>query len=186
MTKYQMKRRFINKINKRIKTLVNRAGVNIDDISVALDGIDGVYITDTNNLNIDTSYYDSNLEKRIEKLIPTWTSASETEKQDIIDYADKTGFIGPLDLRESTVNRAIAQRFAADADFEEMIGKYYEWENSVNELDLAGNPNAAEIRNILTDFGSAWAHGRMAESRALVGSMKEYGVNIKELGWNYD
>ena len=183
MTKYQEKRAFINKINKRIKTLTKRAGVDIEDIESKLDGIDGVYFTNTNNLNIDTAYFDKDLAKRNEKSIPTWLSAYERESQDIQDYAEKSGLVGPVDLRANVVNKAIAERFSADADFEDDIQKYYEWEDMQDELDLSGNANADLIRKKLSDFGSAWANGRMAEARAIRREMKEYGVDLNELEW---
>lgn len=183
MTKYQEKRAFINKINKRIKTLVNRAGVELDDIMSKLDDIDGVYFTDSDNLNIDTAYFDEDLVKRIEKEIPTWLASYERESQDIKDYAEKEGLVGPVDLRPETVNRAIAERYSADAKFEEEIQKYYTWEDLQNDIDLAGNENADKITKKLSDFGSAWANGRMAEARALLKEMKEYGLNIEGLEW---
>lgn len=183
MTKYQAKRAFINKINKRIKTLTKRAGVDIDDIMTRLDGIDGVYFTDTNNINIDTSYFDEDLIKRIEKEIPTWLNAYNREVQDITDYAEKSGLVGPVDLRPSVVNKAIAQRYSSDVDFEEEVQKYYTWEGLQDELELAGSQDAAKIRDLLSDFGSAWAHGRMAEARAIECEMKEYGVNLNGLEW---
>lgn len=183
MTKYQLKRQFINKINKRIKTLTGRAGVDIEDIESKLDGIDGVYFTNTGNLNIDTSYFDEDLVKRIDKSIPTWLNAYTREVQDITDYAEKSGLVGPIDLRPSVVNEAIASRFSADADFEEEIQKYYEWENVQNEIDLAGNQNADIITKKLSDLGSAWANGRMAEARSLMGEIKDYGVDLEGLEW---
>lgn len=186
MTKYQQKRAFINKINKRIKTLVSRAGVDIEDIMGKLDGIDGIWFTDTNNLNIDTSYFSPELVKRIEHLVPTWSAAYEREVTDIKSYADKSGLIGPVDLRPNTVNSAIASRFSADAEFDDMINEYYEWADKIDELDLASNPNAVKISDLLPDFGRAWSHGDMAEARALSKQMQEYGINISDLGWNYD
>lgn len=184
MTKYQEKRAFINKINKRIKTLTQRAGVELDDIMTKLDGIDGVYFTYSDNLNIDTAYFDEDLVKRIEKEIPTWLASYERESKDIQAYAEKEGLVGPVDLRPETVNRAIAQRYSADADFEEDIQKYYKWEQLQDEFDLSGNENAQKIRDLLGDFGSAWYHERYAEARGILREMKEeYGVNIKGLGW---
>lgn len=183
MTKYQAKRAFINKINKRIKTLTKRAGVDIEDIESKLDGIDGVYFTDTNNINIDTSYFDEDLIKRIEKEIPTWLNAYTREVQDITDYAEKSGLVGPVDLRPSVVNEAIASRFSADADFEEDIQKYYDWEDTQSAIDLSGNENADKITKKLSEFGSAWAHGRMAEARAILREVKDYGVDIEGLEW---
>lgn len=182
MTKYQLKRQFINKINKRIKTLTKRAGVDIEDIKTKLDGIDGIYfMDDTDNLNIDTSYFTEALVKRIEKAIPTWLSAYDREVQDITDYAKKSDLFGPVDLRPSVVNKAIASRFSADADFEEDIQKYYEWEATQDELDLSGNENAAKIRDLLGDLGSAWYNERYAEARGIMREIKSYGVDIDAL-----
>lgn len=183
MTKYQLKRQFINKINKRIKTLTGRAGVDIDDIMDKLDGIDGVYFTDTNNINIDSSYFDADLAKRIDTAIPTWSSAYNREVQDITDYAEKSGLIGPIDLRPSVVNAAIASRFSADADFEDEIQKYYNWEDIQNEIDLASNQNVEEVAKKLSDLGSAWANGRMAEARSIMSEIKDIGVNLEGLEW---
>ena len=184
MTKYQQKRAFINKINKRIKTLVNRAGVELDDIMSKLDDIDGVYFTDSDNLNIDTAYFDEDLVKRIEKEIPSWLSAYDREAKDIQAYAEKSGLVGPVDLRPEAVNRAVAQRFTVDADFEKDVQKYYKWEETQNEIELAGNQNATKIRELLSDFGKAWYDERYAEARGILREMKEeYGVNIKGLGW---
>lgn len=183
MTKYQAKRQFINKINKRIKTLTGRAGVDLEDIMTKLDGIDGVYFTDTGNLNIDTSYFDESLTKRIEKEIPSWLNAYARETQDITDYAEKSNLVGPIDLRPSVVNKAIAERFSADADFEEDIEKYYSWEDLQDEIDLASSADVDHIRKKLSEFGSAWANGRMAEARAIRREMKEYGIDLEGLEW---
>lgn len=184
MTKYQAKRQFINKINKRIKTLTGRAGVDIEDIKTKLDGIDGVYfMNETDNLNIDTDYFDNELVKRIEKEIPTWLNAYNREVQDITDYAEKSGLVGPVDLRSSVVNKAIVSRFNAEAEFEEDIQKYYEWEQTQSDLDLSGNENADKIRNLLTDLGSAWYDERYAEARGIMSEIKSYGVNIEGLEW---
>lgn len=183
MTKYQAKRQFINKINKRIKTLTGRAGVDISDIESRLDGIDGVYFTDTDNINIDTSYFNESLVKRIEESIPTWLNAYTRETQDITDYAEKSGLVGPIDLRPSVVNKAIAERFSADADFEEDVQAYYDWEGVQDELELASSADVDHIRKKLSEFGSAWANGRMTEARAIRREMKEYGIDLEGLEW---
>ena len=91
--------------------------------------------------------------------------------------------VGPVDLRPSVVNKAIVSRFTAEAEFENDIQKYYEWEQTQSELDLSGNENADKIRKLLTDLGSAWYDERYAEARGIMSEIKSYGVNIEGLEW---
>lgn len=152
-----MKRRFINKINQRIKTLVNRAGVDIETIFNRIESIDGVYVTDTNNINIDTSYFTPELERRLDKLIPTYMSVREAVSKDVTvpTAEDSANFIGPSS-REFKQNQAIQAYFRFEDDFERYKEQFYDWESRQNPVRLEMDKERAAIREAMSTIGKAW------------------------------
>lgn len=164
MTKYQRKRQFIAKINARIKTLVNRAGVEFEHIESALDEINGVFITDTKNLNIDTNYFDDDLIEAIEAIIPTYMSEADRAKAEIIDsWKSAKNFVGPRPAQptEKQINRNIRAQFMFADDFAENKAKFYEWADKQNEVTLQASQSYNELKDALSDFGQRWSTGML-------------------------
>lgn len=164
MTKYQRKRKFIAKINARIKTLVNRAGVKFEHIESALDEINGVFITDTKNLNIDTNYFDDDLIEAIEAIVPTYLSEADRAKAEIIDsWKSAKNFVGPRPAQptEKQINRNIRAQFMFADDFAENKAKFYEWADKQNEVTLQASQSYNELKDALSDFGQRWSTGML-------------------------
>ena len=158
MTKYQAKRQFINKINQRIRTLTRRAGVDIETILNRVESIDGVYVNDPGTgINIDTSYFTPELEKRLDTLIPTYIGARE-EVSDSIKVPESElveGFIGPSS-RESRVNQAIRSYFDFEDSFERYKEAFYEWRDAQNSARFEANPQAQAIVKRMSEIGKDW------------------------------
>lgn len=157
MTKYQQKRRFINKMNARVRTLTSRAGVDIEHIFNRIEGIDGVWVTDNNLINIDTSYYTPELEKRLESLIPTYQHEIEEVRKDYKTKVDPD-FIGPATPVEHELRKAVQAKFEFEDAFDEYIYKYYEMRDSVNPADYKANATYQRIEKELSSIGRAWNH----------------------------
>ena len=175
MTKYQQKRRFINKINQRIKTISTRTGVDIDNILDRVASIDGVYTNETGNgINIDTSYFTPALEKRLEKLIPTYISLKDKMRSEMsaedkahdeqLDIENSKSFVGPR--RESTTTKAdeqIAAFFRFEDDFQKYKEKFYDWERSQDSTYLKSDKTSIgqydkDIRGKMSELGKIWYH----------------------------
>lgn len=162
MTKYQRKRNFLAKINARIKTLANRAGVDIKDITSSLDEIDGVWITNAGNLNMDTNYFNETIVAEIEELIPTYMSEADRAKTEILESWQKAkNFIGPRPEKpsEKQINRNIRANFRFDRLFNEEKEKFYEWADRQNEVTIKYNQNYNDLKDALSEFGKRWNSG---------------------------
>lgn len=174
MTKYQQKRRFINKINKRIRTISERAGVDFDNILDRIGSIDGVYENETGNgINIDTSYYTPELEKRLEKLFPTYISlkdkmrsemsAEDKARDEQLDIENSKSFFGPRRANTTTkADEMINAFFRFEDDFGKYKEKFYNWESSQKPTDLKKRGPIKEydkkVRDKMTELGKLWYH----------------------------
>lgn len=174
MTKYQQKRNFINKINKRIKTISNRAGVDVDYILDRMASIDGVFTNETSNgINIDTSYYTPELEKRIEKLVPTYISlkdkmrnemsAEDKARDEQLDVENSKSFVGPRRANTTTkADEMINAFFRFEDDFGKYKEKFYDWEKSQNPVDLKKFGSVSQydkaVRGKMSELGKLWYH----------------------------
>lgn len=174
MTKYQQKRNFINKINKRIRTISSRAGVDVDNILDRMASIDGVFTNETGNgINIDTSYYTPELEKRIEKLVPTYISlkdkmrnemsAEDKARDEQLDVENSKSFVGPRRADITTkADEMINAFFRFEDDFGKYKEKFYDWEKSQNPVDLKKSGSVSQydkdVRSKMTELGKLWYH----------------------------
>lgn len=174
MTKYQQKRNFINKINKRIRTISSRAGVDIDNILDRMASIDGVFTNETGNgINIDTSYYTPELEKRIEKLVPTYSSlrdkmrnemsAEDKARDEQLEVESYKSFVGPRRANTTTkADEMINAFFRFEDDFGKYKEKFYDWEKSQNPVDLKKFGSVSQydkdVRAKMSELGRVWYH----------------------------
>ena len=175
MTKYQQKRRFINKINKRIRTISERADVDFDLILDRIGAIDGVYENETGNgINIDTAYYTPELEKRLEKLFPTYSSlkdkmrnemsAEDKARDEQLDVENSKSFVGPRRADITTkADEMINAFFRFEDDFGKYKEKFYDWEKSQNPVDLKKKSGSISqydkaVRDKMSELGKLWYH----------------------------
>lgn len=129
------KKQFLNKINKRIRTMVKEFGISTTDITDRIS-MDGVYTTDAGYLGIDKDFWTPELAEALEKLVPTM----QQEKAEAIDRINKSisaDFIGPIPKTPS--KQAIAHeaqaKFSVESAWEEIREKYYEIEDLLAVLD---------------------------------------------------
>lgn len=175
MTKYQQKRNFINKINKRIRTISSRAGVDVDNILDRMASIDGVFTNETGNgINIDTSYYTPELEKRLEKLVPTYSSlrdkmrnemsAEDKARDEQLEAESYKSFVGPRRANTTTkADEMINAFFRFEDDFGKYKEKFYDWERSKDATDLKSDKTTIgkydkDVRDKMSELGRIWYH----------------------------
>lgn len=130
-TAYQQKRQFLNKINKRIKTLTERAGVNKADIEDLIK-VNGTWFTETGNLNMTTEAYLANkegIEHEIMSAVPSYLELREKVRADIRFMATT----GHYDADESMerLHAEMKQHFSFRNQFEEYLSQYYDIEESL-------------------------------------------------------
>lgn len=147
MTKYQEKRRFLNKINARVRTIANRTGADREDILSRIESIDGAYITDSNTVNLDSRFFNEETMKQIEEAIPTFSGAREKA---LAPYED---FVGPLS--EKQINEEIKEMFSFEDDIEEIVKEFYELDASLLPWQKA-TQEFKDISEKLSELGRQW------------------------------
>lgn len=141
------KKQFLNKINKRIRTMVKEFGISTTDITDRIS-MDGVYTTDAGYLGIDKDFWTPELAEALEKLVPTM----QQEKAEAIDRINKSisaDFIGPIPKTPS--KQAIAHeaqaKFSVESAWEDIRDKYYEIEDLLTTMD-------SKLVDKIADFGT--------------------------------
>lgn len=182
MTTYQKKRNFVAKINARIKTLVNRAGVDIKDITSQLDDLTGVWITKAGNINIETAYFNETIAAEIEELIPTYLNETDRATAEIIDsWKQAKNFIGPRPEKpsEKQIHRNIRANFKFTHDFNENKAKYYEWADKQTAISLRSSQNYNDLKDKLSEFGKRWHDGDLTTQDRLdqLEALNDMGFN---------
>lgn len=141
------RRRFLSKINARVRTIANRTGADKDDILSKIDSIDGAYITDSNNLNIDPAFFNEDIMQKIEEAIPTYIGAKE---QALAPYKD---FVGPLS--EKQINAEIKDMFSFEDDIEDIVDEFYALDASLLPWQKA-TQEFKDISEQLSELGRQW------------------------------
>ena len=141
------RRRFLSKINARVRTIANRTGADRDDILAKIDSIDGAYITDSGNVNIDPRFFNEETMKQIESAVPTYIEARE---QALAPYED---FMGPLS--EKQINAEIREMFSFEDDIDEIVKEFYELDASLLPWQKA-TQEFKDISEQLTELGKQW------------------------------
>lgn len=152
-----LKSQFLDKINKRIRTMVKEFGIKTTDITDRIE-MDGVYTTKAGYLGIDKDFWTPELAAAIEKLVPTM----QQEKAEAIERIQKSiskDFIGPIPKKPS--KQAIAHeaqaKFSVESAWEDIREKYYEIEDILNALD-------SELINKIGNFGTDFYTGDVSYS----------------------
>ena len=130
-----LKSQFLDKINKRIRTMVKEFGIKTTDITDLIE-MDGVYTTKSGYLGIDKDFWTPELAEAIEKLVPTMQQ-EKAEAIERIQSSISKDFIGPIPKKPS--KQAIAHeaqaKFSVESAWEEIREKYYEIEDILNTID---------------------------------------------------
>ena len=177
MTAYQQKRQFLNKINKRIKTLVDRAGVDFEDIK-SLISLDGVWFTDTGNLNMTTEAFQENKEglmREIQSAIPTYFELRESIRSDL-QFQASPHIGAEVDTSIENLHAEMRAHFDYRRRFEEFTSQFYQEEEAalgirirnadVSKMDPRGMSLeertlllGPDIREGLKKLGHDWRSG---------------------------
>lgn len=185
MTVYQQKRQFLNKINARIKTLVNRAGVARSDIE-ALINLDGVWFTETGNLNMTTEAFTQHKEglmREIQSAIPTYFELREDIRSDI-QFKASPHIGGEADTSVENLHKEMREHFSYRRQFEEFTSKFYDAEEAalgirikaadIGKVDATGMTDeersiilGPEIRDSLKQIGSDWRSGNFTPTELM-------------------
>ena len=146
------KKQFLNKINKRIRTMVKEFGISTTDITDRIS-MDGVYTTDAGYLGIDKDFWTPELAEALEKLVPTM----QQEKAEAIDRINKSisaDFIGPIPKTPS--KQAIAHeaqaKYSVESAWEDIRDKYYEIEDLLKAVD-------SDLIDKIGDYGMDFYNG---------------------------
>lgn len=175
MTAYQEKRQFLNKINARIRTLVKRAGVDRDDIK-ALIHLDGVWFTDTGNLNMTTeafTQHKAGLMREIQSAIPSYLELRENIRADI-EFKASPHIGGDGDTSIETLHKEMRAHFDYQRRFEEFTSQFYDEEEaaigirraSASQIDTSSWTDeerafllGPDTRDRLKQLGHDWRSG---------------------------
>lgn len=159
------RRTFLNKINKRVKSLTDR-GVDLQDIlEILKDKLpSGAYITEFNQVNIDPTYWDNESKTEImaqlEEAVPMyWTVREEALKP----YEN---FIGPLSKQQ--INNEVRSYYWFQRHFFDLIAEYYDMEQELLESGQAyaiDNGPMGDLLQHLRETGSHYNAGDIPYSR---------------------
>lgn len=141
------RRRFLNKINERVRSIANRTGASKEDILSKIDSIDGAYVTDSNNVNIDPAFFNEEIMKQIENVVPTFMTARE---QALKPYKD---FVGPIS--EEQINKEIKEMFSFEDDIEDIVDEFYALDASLLPWQKA-TQEFKDISEQLSELGRQW------------------------------
>ena len=174
MAAYQEKRRFLNKINARIKTLVNRAGVERSDIK-SLIHLDGVWFTETGNLNMTTEAFTEHKEglmREIQSAIPSYFELREDIRSDI-QFKASPHIGGEADTSLENLHKEMRAHFDYQRRFEEFTSQFYQEEEA-----------ALGIRIRSPDVSKIDTTGMSLEERALLLG-PDIREGLKKLGYDW-
>lgn len=152
-----LKSQFLDKINKRIRTMVKEFGISTTDITDRIS-MDGVYTTAKGYLGIDKAFWTPELAEALEKLVPTM----QQEKVEAIERIQKSvsaDFIGPIPKKPSkqAIAHEVQSKFSVESAWEEIREKYYEIEDILATLD-------SDLIDKIANFGMDFYAGDVSYS----------------------
>lgn len=171
-----IRRRVLDKINLRIKSIAEHTGIDIDDLLSKVDDMDGVYVTTANRINVDAEDWNDDIQAMLEKRFKTYNQL----KSDAAERVDKKleTFVGPLRTNERSImiNREIKAKFTFDNEMDEFFGKYYDNIEDTIPYKATLTPEYQSLQEKLSSLGSLWETG----AASYVDAMDTYD-NIKKL-----
>lgn len=142
------KKQFLNKINKRIRTMVKEFGISTTDITDLIE-MDGVYTTDAGYLGIDKDFWTPELADTIEKLVPTMQQEKANAIERLQNSEVDPEFIGPMPKKptKGMVAREVQAKYSVESAWEDIRDKYYEIEDLLTTMD-------SKLVDKIADFGT--------------------------------
>lgn len=170
------RRKILNKINQRIKTVVKRSGVDIDILHDIATDIDKVYVTDSGNINVDTTDWTNEIGEALERKIKSYLVLA-SEVAGPVDK-DLSTFIGPLrpDERNIRIARNIKAKLEVDNEIDDLFTKYYEDVNVNVPFSVAMSPEYQDFQNQLSELG-----GKLARQEATYTELQSLFNQTKDL-----
>ena len=150
MTKYQKKRRLLNKLNARTRSMANKYGIDRHLIAdKAVEGLPGVIVDEEfGTINIVPGFESDELYEALDKAVLTNTQA---EVKAMEPYEN---FIGPLP--KGTVNREVKSMYEFEDEIEDVVNEYYELEAAIKESPWLGTKEFKDFESRLSSLGSQW------------------------------
>lgn len=150
MTKYQEKRRLLNKINARTRSMSKKYDIDRQIIAdKAIEGLDGVYVDEEfGTINITPGFESDELYEALEKAVLTNIQAEEKAMK---SYED---FIGPLPV--NTAKKEVKAMYEFEDEVEDLVDKYYELQASVKNRPWTASDEYNELEAKLKSLGSDW------------------------------
>lgn len=152
-----LKSQFLDKINRRIRTMVKEFGIKTTDITDLIE-MDGVYTTAKGYLGIDKAFWTPELAEALEKLVPTMQQ-EKTEAIERIQKSVSADFIGPIPKRPSkqAIAHEVQAKFSVESAWEDIREKYYEIEDILATLD-------SDLIDKIANFGMDFYAGDVSYS----------------------
>lgn len=142
------RRQFLNKINKRIYTLTKH-GVPKQDLLDWLDNqnIDGVYVTEFGQVNIDPRKWEDRKDEYIKELERDFSTYYDAREEAMKAYTGGTplaDFIGPLP--EGRVEQELQAMYKMKLEFEKQLVTLYEVKDKAEKVlnDIVSNKDYEE------------------------------------------
>lgn len=160
------RRQILDRVNKRISSIVSHTGMDIDILHDLAQTIDHVYVTDKDRINIDEDEYYDDLGTQLDKIIKTYS----TFKEDAIDRISKQS-TQPEDMTKA-INQEIRDRLKLEKEMDDFWGEHYaELTNSIDEAEIKGLMNSwidrENAKRSLRDLGTEYQKGELTSTQLL-------------------
>lgn len=174
------RKRFVDKINKRLKSLVNTFGIDKEQITDRIS-MDGVYTTDSGNIGIDKAFWSDELANRIDKLVPTMSQ----ERDEAVDRIVQSGLAtfqemfgqapATINITGKDVRREVQAKYAVEDVWDDIRTDYY---GNLPTVDLTDA--FSPVTEKLQKAGARFYNGEMTYSE-LMDLRSEVQADIKKL-----
>lgn len=150
MTKYQEKRRLLNKINARTRSMSKKYDIDRQIIAdKAIEGLDGVYVDEEfGTINIMPGFESEELYTALENAVLTGIKAEEKAMK---SYED---FIGPLPV--NTAKKEVKAMYEFEDEIDDVVNEYYDLYASIMDEPWLETPEFKNLESKLQSLGSIW------------------------------
>lgn len=160
------RRQILDRVNKRISSIVSHTGMDIDILHDLAQTVDGVYVTTKDRINIDEEDYYDDLGTQLDKIIKTYS----TFKDDAIDRLAKQS-TQPKDM-DKAINREIRDHLKLEKEMDDFWSEHYaELKNSIDMAEAKGLMNSwidDEIaRDSIRKLGTEYQRGELTSTELL-------------------
>lgn len=160
------RRQILDRVNKRISSIVSHTGMDIDILHDLAQTVDGVYVTDKDRINIDEEDYYDDLGTQLDKIIKTYS----TFKEDAVDRLSKQS-TQPKDM-DKAINREIRDHLKLEKEMDDFWGEHYaELKNSIDMAETKGVMNSwlddAVARDSIRKLGTEYQRGELTSTELL-------------------